>query len=211
MGPGGILRTLDSTSASCDVRVALLGPLQRLPTAGRNLPRVTGGRRDPHLLGPQPVGLVQRGTEGGRVPSSRSPLLALVVQHPKPLVTIPAGINRCRRIRLLRRPHCVVVSRDRETPTDLSLMESNTLPCHIALLCQPLQRPLVLTQCSYKPSCDHLGAWSLSLGDNTNATLLYYPRPVLRRIPFLSQSELVCVRHSRLTPLLCFLWHHKDH
>jgi hypothetical protein len=30
-------------------------------------------------------------------------LVALVVQHPDPIVTIPAGINRCRRINLVRR------------------------------------------------------------------------------------------------------------
>ncbi len=40
----------------------------------------------------------------------------LAVQHTNPIVTIPAGINRCRRINLRRRFTVSIVSRDRGSP-----------------------------------------------------------------------------------------------
>ena len=40
----------------------------------------------------------------------------LAVQHTNPIVTIPAGINRCRRIKLLRRFTVSIVSRDHGSP-----------------------------------------------------------------------------------------------
>jgi hypothetical protein len=83
VGPGRVLQTLDATPASCGVR----GPSGPAATSADGWSRPsaggTGGGRVPQLLGPHPVGPVRRGTEGGRVPPTRSPLLALVVQHPK--------------------------------------------------------------------------------------------------------------------------------
>ncbi len=101
-------------SASSGVRVGPLGVTGPVasPSAGwlPSSARGAGGGRDPPSGAPAgwPVAV---GTEGDHAPPSESSLRVLVVQCSRPIVTIPAGTNRCGRMELLRQTHCVLAGR----------------------------------------------------------------------------------------------------
>jgi hypothetical protein len=52
----------------------------------------------------------------------------LAVQYTNPIVTIPAEINRCRRIKLLRRFTVSIVSRDRGSPDRVESQQNVFIP-----------------------------------------------------------------------------------
>jgi hypothetical protein len=105
-GSGPLNPRLDP--AACGVRVARLGPLRRLPVAGRDLH--WDGRGTCSVAPRAPPcwpGVV--GDRGGTFPSLSIAPRVLVVP------TIPAGINRSSLMKSLRRPHCAPESRNRKS------------------------------------------------------------------------------------------------
>ncbi len=78
------------------------------PSAGWPQPPLGDGRGTcPPSLGT--TWMARRHGDGGRTcPTLALALRVLVAQHPWPIVTIPAGINRSQRMKPLRRTHCVL-------------------------------------------------------------------------------------------------------
>jgi hypothetical protein len=126
VGPGRVLSSLVSTPTSCVVRVARLGTLLHPQRSLVAISTEQGGQAGPAVTQPTagvtaiggdvwgslssihgaPPWLAVGDGEGTCLPLSFAPRV-LVMQHHFPIVTIPAGINRCHLLKPLLQPHCV--------------------------------------------------------------------------------------------------------
>jgi hypothetical protein len=95
VGPGRVLRFSFSPSPLCGARVVPMGPPRRL--AATLAGGTGGGRVLPSRGCVRPASRL--GGRRGTCPSLSPSSCAMVVQFSKPIVTIPAGINRSRRMK----------------------------------------------------------------------------------------------------------------